>query len=243
MLSRLDKYLLAAFLFWLGAGVIILPLGVDEATVMGWSNLPPWLRHFMALCLEWGGVIQLLLAASITHLMTTQQWGSGPARRWAVATMIFGGVLEAFGTLTGVPFGQYYYTENFGPKIAGILPVTIPLAWFVVATNFLLLVRRHAPYVNATQEAALVGTGAMLYDWLMEPFAVQVERYWYWTSGGQEIDWIPWQNYLTWWVAMFLIARLFAPTNELRFHREWRPHIVLGGMVLIFIVGRIANGV
>ncbi len=244
MLSRIDKVLIAAFVAWLCAGVIILPLGMTEEEIMGWTNLPEWFRAFMAGCLTWGGVIQLVLAALITHLMLSRHWGVGPARRWALCVMVFGGALEAFGTITGVPFGQYYYTENFGPKI-GVLPLTIPIAWYVVASNFLLLVRRHAPYVSITAEAALVGTGAMIYDWIMEPFAVQVERYWYWTAGasGEEIDWIPWQNYLTWWVAMFLIVRLFAPTHEMRFRSEWRPHLLIGGMVLIFVVGRIAYGV
>jgi len=175
--------------------------------------------------------------------MTSRQWGVAAARRWAIAVMIFGGVLETVGTLTGLPFGQYYYTDNFGPKLFGVLPVTIPVAWFIVASNFLLLVRVHAPFASSTVEAALVATGATLYDWVMEPFAVQVERYWYWTSGGEEVDWIPWQNYLTWWVAMFLIVRLFATTSELRDRPEWRPHLILGGMVLIFVVGRLAYGV
>jgi len=43
-LSRLDKVLLIAFVFWMGAGLVITPLGVDENTVMGWDNLPAWLR-------------------------------------------------------------------------------------------------------------------------------------------------------------------------------------------------------
>jgi uncharacterized membrane protein len=240
--TRVDKLFLACFLAWSFAGVVLTPLRLGPEVVASW-DLPGWLRGFIILCLQWGDPLLMFLAAANTHLITTRQWGVPVARRWGAAAIAVGAAVETVGTLTGFPFGSYEYTDAFGPRLLGVLPVTIPLAWFVVATNFLLLVRMVAPYASAWQEAAAVGLLATLFDAMLEPFAVEVRRYWIWMADGAETTVVPWTNYLAWWATAGLLVRGAAPTSALRYEPEWRPAIILAAFVILFGVARLAYGV
>lgn len=239
---RVDRIFLACLVAWALAGAVLMPFRLGPETVAGW-DLPGWLRDFIGLCLAWGDPVLMLLAAANTHLITTQQWGIPVARRWGITVLGVSAAVETIGTLTGYPFGTYVYTDAFGPRLFGVLPVAIPLAWFVVLTNFLLLVRTVAPYISAWQEALAVGVLAALFDGVMEPFAVEVRRYWIWLAGGVETSAVPWQNYLAWFGTAALLVRWAAPTSALRYEPEWRPWIIMGAFVGLFGIGRLAYGV
>ena len=78
------------------------------------------------------------------------------ARRWALIVIVCAYAVEWLGSQTGFPFGNYHYTENFGPTLEGV-PLTIPLAWHVVVTNALFVVRAIAPHLSQFIEAIVVG--------------------------------------------------------------------------------------
>ena len=114
----------------------------------------------------------------------------------------------------------------------GLVPLTIPLAWHVVVTNALFLVRALAPHVSRLAEAALAGLLCTLYDFILEPFATTVKGYWIWREGA-----IPPLNYIAWFVLSALLIRLFSPTISNRYRLDPRPFVILGLTIAIFLAG------
>ncbi len=231
--SRLEKGFLVAFLLWSAAGLIFTLLHITAENIEGQTSIPSWLADFIRFCLQNGDPILILLAFANTHLHAARQWSPAVARRWGLIILVCSFAVETLGACTGFPFGSYHYSQRFGPLL-GVVPMTIPLAWQVVVTNALFLVRAMAPHLLRWGEAALVGVLCTIYDFILEPFATTVKGYWVWTSG------IPATNYLAWFVISGFLVWYFAPTAATRFPRDPRPALILGAMILIFIAGRLA---
>jgi len=228
--NLVEKITFAAFLFWVAAGLIFTIKQISPATVAHWS-IPGWLVQFVDLCLQYGDPILILLAFANTHLHAARQWSAGIARRWAAIILVCAFGIETFGTITSFPFGDYHYTDRFGPML-GVVPLTIPLAWHVVVTNALFLLRAVAPHISRLTEAALAGLLCTLYDFVLEPFATTVKHYWIWTGGT-----IPPLNYVAWFILSGLLVRVFAPTLSSRYRLDPRPVLILGLTILIFVAG------
>jgi uncharacterized membrane protein len=226
----LDKITLAAFVIWSAIGLLF-TLGRISAATISHAHVPAALIPFIDLCLRYGDPTLILLAFANTHLHATRQWSSGIARRWAVIVLVLAYLIETCGTITTLPFGDYHYTDRFGPML-GPVPLAIPLAWHVVVTNALFLVRALAPHVGRLSEATLAGLICTLYDFILEPFATTVKQYWIWTEGA-----VPPINYVAWFLLSALLVRLFAPTMSSRFRLDPRPALILGLTLLIFLAG------
>ncbi len=229
--TRLEKVALGAFLFWCACGLAFTLGRIGLATVAGW-NLPDALRHFVEFCVAIGDPALIVLAFANTHLLAARHWGPAEARRWALWVIALSLAVETCGALTGFPFGRYAYTDRFGPEI-GVVPLTIPLAWHVVLTNALLLVRAAAPHLPRSGEAAAVGLIATFYDAVLEPFAVRVKGYWAWQATGA----VPLQNYAAWFVISALLTLTFSAATTQRGTRDARPAILLGATLLLFVAG------
>lgn len=232
--SLAENFLFGAFLFWSAAGLIFTILRISPGTVTYWP-VPVWLRDFVDLCLRTGDPILILLAFANTHIHAARQWTPPVARRWGLIVLVCALGIETLGARTGFPFGFYHYTDRFGPLL-GMVPATIPLAWHVVVTNALFIVRAVTPYRSRLAEAALAGLLCTLYDFVLEPFATTVKRYWVWQGGV-----IPLQNYVAWFVLSGLIVWFSAPTAASRFRQDPRPWLILGITLMIFAAGYFAR--
>jgi putative membrane protein len=228
--NGLEKICFAAFVFWTAAGLVFTIGRISPEMISHWP-VPGWLSQFVDFCLSTGDPILILLAFINTHLQAVRQWSAGIARRWAMIILVCAFGIETFGTVTSFPFGDYHYTDNFGPML-GVVPLTIPLAWHVVVTNALFVVRAVAPYISRWGEATLAGMLCTLYDFILEPFATTLKHYWIWKDGT-----IPPLNYIAWFVLSALLVRLFAPTLSNRFRTDPRPALILGLTILIFLAG------
>lgn len=228
----LEKIAFAAFLFWTAAGLFFTLAHLSPATIAKWP-LPDALIRFVDFCLQTGDPILILLAFTNTHLHAARQWSAGVARRWGLIVLVCAYGIETFGAITGFPFGEYHYTDTFGP-VLGVVPLTIPLAWHVVVTNALFLIRAIAPHLFRLTEAALAGLLCTLYDFVLEPFATTVKHYWIWNEGT-----IPPLNYIAWFVLSALLVLLFAPTLSSRHRLDPRPALILGLTLLIFLAGEL----
>lgn len=224
-----------AFLAWSLAGLFMLTFGLDPAWVQS-RPLPGALEAFILGCLHWGDFLFILLAFANVFQVACEAWGKTGALRAAVAILGGSAVLETVGTLTGQPFGFYAYTSNFGPRL-GILPLAIPLAWFLVVAGF-RLVLDGLPSTRGWPcglRALAVGACATGFDWVLEPFAWQVRSYWLWLDGA-----IPPQNYLAWFAFATLFAA-FALPRSIAAPKTLKPAWVLALMLLFFVCGRLAH--
>lgn len=228
-----------AFLVWTAVGFVVMPLGVGENTVHRWLAPGPAERALISL-LHVADAVWIYLAAVVIYLHTAASEGLPTARRWAVILLVGSGAAEWIGARTGFPFGPYRYTDHFGWRIGGVLPVAIPLAWFVVILCGRALVLRWQAASTRVELALGVAAIATLTDANLEAVAWKVRGYWNWYPDAPAPlpAWPPIQNYVSWFVLSFVLTYLL-PRNDALRRRTFspaRPVLVLALMNALFIV-------
>ncbi|MDQ7028941.1 MAG: carotenoid biosynthesis protein [Ardenticatenia bacterium] len=147
-------------------------------------------------------------AFSLTHAGLTLGWPR--AVLFLAVTLLISSVLEGVGVATGLVYGAYAYTDRLGPKVLGLVPIYVPLAWFMMGYAAYALVARAAaalglsPGWRADVWVALVGALAMTaWDLTMDPLMVS-GGHWVWHTPGDYFG-IPPSNYAGWMVTTFTI--------------------------------------
>jgi hypothetical protein len=243
-LSPLEWLTFGLFGVWMLVGFFTTPMQISIGQVDHWgiysvAGTESWLRSFIRFNLENGDALIIGFAAINTHLIIWRLWGGRRARIWALRVIGLTAAIETLGVLTGFPFGSYTYTSYLGPRLGGLLPLAIPFAWYVIVTNCLVLLRQTPLSLLPLPEAVVVGLMATTYDWIMEPFAWKIRAYWQWTGNS-----VPFQNYVTWLVLATCLVRGLAPqTQALRLGWDFRPALMIGSFVLLFIITRCVHGV
>jgi putative membrane protein len=182
------------------AGVRTLPWLLGAAGVLSqivWVLLPEQLRDEATVT-----SVLLMTAAGATHAALHR--GIGWAARLYAATAAIGLAVEAIGTATGVPFGDYRYGDRLGPMLLDV-PLLIPMAWCMAAYPMLLLARR-----LASRRAGVVMLGAWTitaWDVFLDP---QMVGEGHWTFAGPTpalpgSPGIPLTNYAGWFATGLLI--------------------------------------
>ncbi len=134
---------------------------------------------------------------------------------------------EWLGVNYGILFGNYHYATFLGPAFQGV-PYVIGILWAglaVSANDFVsYFYKKGHPVMHAFFAASIM----CLFDFLLEPFAVQFGL---WTWAGNII---PLYNYVTWWGVGFLICLLY----QLFFKTEKQIASIfyLGTQSLFFII-------
>ena len=233
------------FLVWTAVGFVVMPLGVAPEQARAWLGAGA-LGGVTAAILEVSDAVWMLLAAATVYFHAVGSEGLRSARAQAAIVLVASTVFEWVGTRTGLPFGPYQYTGHFGPRIAGVVPMAIPLAWLVVilcGKNLVLLLR---PAAGRLTLAAGVGVVAVLTDLNLEPVAWHVRRYWLWypLQFPPPSDAPPWQNYAAWFILSLALVAALPSDSSLRLRRptRWRPVILLALLnALIALVHVSAN--
>lgn len=184
--------------------LVLWALAMISVPVLGWTLGPDAVRAGVI-----AGVV-LQAAASLTALATA--WGAAATLRVALVVLPLAWAVEFVGSRTGLPFGQYDYTQALQPQLLGV-PLLIPLAWLMmlppawaVAEALLRRGATRGPRVAFLATAALAFTA---WDLFLDPQMV-AWGYWVWQTPGGYFG-IPWSNYLGWWLSALLIsAAVFA---------------------------------
>lgn len=135
-------------------------------------------------------VISFFLA-SASHAAITRgvRWAAG----YLAITLGVGLAVEALGTATGQPFGDYVYTDLLGPRIVSV-PLLIPMAWAMMAYPCLLAVQLLTGAPRSPRgrvRTALVGGWLFAaWDLFLDPQMVG-EGYWVWQHVGWALPGIP----------------------------------------------------
>lgn len=124
----------------------------------------------------------------------------------ALASGIFvaGILVEIIGVHTNLIFGEYWYGDTLGVKIAGV-PVIIGLNWLllVYCTGSMVYKLRAHKIIRAIIASALM----VLIDFFIEPVAIEF-NFWRWST----VD-IPVQNYIAWFVISFIFLLFYYFTH------------------------------
>ncbi len=125
------------------------------------------------------GHVLVAFAALAVSLSQRVGWRWLPA--FAVAASLSLGA-ELLGTSTGFPFSGYRYEEFLGYRVAGLVPLLIPVSWFMMAFPSHAIARR-----AVRGRAARWAIGAILlatWDLTLDPAMSSLTRYWIWDDPG-----------------------------------------------------------
>jgi carotene biosynthesis associated membrane protein len=121
-------------------------------------------------------------------------------------------LFESVGVATGWVYGAYHYTDKLGPKFLGLVPLLIPVAWFMMTYPSYILARYLVPSIKHTWtwRLAVSALGAVImtaWDLAMDPMMVN-GGHWVWEQNGAYFG-IPLQNFWGWWLTIFVTFWLF----------------------------------
>jgi len=228
------------FLIWAAVGLLVTGVNISVVTVKG-SNLPDPAREFFLQCLLLGDFIFMALAGWIALTLYSTWIGWTRALTGLILIGLCGTAAEWVGTKIGFPFGDYHYTSNMGPMIAGQVPWAIPCAWWTVIGSLHLICRRYIDTANPYIIATIVAAIATAFDYIMEPYAWQVRAYWIWHDGS-----VPLLNYISWFVLSFifsiLLTALGAQSSPGKVTPVHRAAVIMILMTGLFILGRAVSG-
>ncbi len=157
---------------------------------------------------------------SLTHAT----WTLGVGHALILLGLIFGGSLlfEVVGVVTGWIYGSFRYSGQLGPKLFNLVPMIIPIAWFMMAYPSLVLAKTLTkkssgrPTIHAIGLALLSAIVLTAWDLGMDPIMVNT-GHWAWEAKGWFYG-VPLQNFLGWLFTAFsfylpylLIASRFLP--------------------------------
>jgi putative membrane protein len=174
-----------------------------------------------------------LLVCAVLILWTQEKINAG-FLGFCTAAFLLGFGSEWVGVNTAIIFGEYTYGDLLGPKWQGV-PYLIGIQWMVVIyCAGISMAMLHEKLVKKQQaadqelpkgwvalsmiaDAALI---ALLFDWIMEPVAMDL-GYWTWTKGE-----VPWLNYATWWgvSALIMVFFHFLPFKK---HNLFAVHLLM----------------
>ncbi|MFC0529603.1 carotenoid biosynthesis protein [Phytohabitans kaempferiae] len=148
--------------------------------------------------------VALGFATSVSHALLTR--GARTAALLVAVTAGGGFAVEALGVATTLPFGEYAYSGELGPRVAGV-PVVVPLAWTWMAWPAWLAAVRVVRSRPARVALATVGLAA--WDLFLDPQMVAA-GYWTWADPHPALPGVPdvpIGNYLG-WLAVALVMML-----------------------------------
>jgi uncharacterized membrane protein len=160
----------------------------------------------------------------------------------------------ALSARTGVPLGELEYTSRLGPRVLGLVPITLPFLWVAMmlsareaARLILRPLRRDTLYGYYLLLTASLLT--LLAALVMEPFAVNPEAggWWSWPR-APDTNWygVPWGSLGLWFLGtafMLTVATAYlVPKRPIPTTPTLHPGLIWLGLVLWFTLGDLRQG-
>ena len=199
-------------------------------------------------------VTLLLLATATTIFALERQLPMQNVLLVLAATSFIGGAAHTLGAISGIPFGQFTFTDELGPELFQRLPWAMPLIWIVVVLNSRGTARLILRPWRKTKTYGfwLIGLTAVLtvlFALALDPFASRIKNYWLWTPAKFPLTWqgAPLVNFLSWGIVTLLILAVVTPAliNKQLSRRgtpDFHPLCVWLGGILIFGIACAQNG-
>ncbi len=232
-----------AFLLWTVVGALVMMSGLNADNVGAWTTSPS-AQEALSDILAYADLIWMISAAAVVYLRVAVIDGLARARLSAVIILAGATLVEWIGAQSGFPFGPYRYTDAFGPRVLGVVPIAIPLAWLVILLGARLLVLEIRPAVSRLALSFWVAVIALVTDLNLEFFAWKVRGYWIWyPDDPNPPGWPPWQNFASWFALAFILHAL-TPSRDDRPVAEpkiSRAALVVPLMNLLFLLVHISR--
>jgi len=204
--------------------------------------------------ISWREYNSFLLLVSITfavtiffHAMITFSFRD--AMLLFVISMSITVFAEYTGVHYGIPFGvRYDYNADLLPRFAGVVPLFIPLSWFVLMyipivlfRNFITIDQGNTKIVRVIKHSLICSGLLVSFDFFLDPLAVHAQT-WVWHEDGGYFG-VPLSNYLGWFIVGFICYLLFFsirnPVSKHERHSVLKYDAAL--IVLCVIITLVAN--
>lgn len=120
---------------------------------------------------------------------------------------IFGFLIEVIGVNSGMPFGEYFYGDNLGPKIFSV-PIVLSLNWLLLI--YLSWNLASIFPLSKIKQAFLASILMVFIDLTIEPIAARLD-FWYWLNQSAGA-----LNYLSWLLISFFLILFLISRHELK---------------------------
>ncbi|MGJ3237835.1 MAG: carotenoid biosynthesis protein [Anaerolineae bacterium] len=173
----------------------------------------PWLQFFFGeAILPTGITLAAILQASAVFYIVQLQWGlKRTLITFAIVAVMTWGA-EFIGHSTGLPFGDYHYTERLQPQILGV-PLLIPIAWFMLLPSAWVMAQLIVGERDSWQKGiayVLVSAIALtVWDLFLDPQMV-AWGFWEWANPSGYFG-IPYLNYFGWLLVASLVTLAVRP--------------------------------
>ncbi|GHO79187.1 hypothetical protein KSD_69580 [Ktedonobacter sp. SOSP1-85] len=137
-----------------------------------------------------------------------------------VLCLVVSNLLENTSILTGFPFGHYYYTDGFGPKLFQV-PLLVGFAYFpgysawVLATVLIGDIDRKSSAFTTFAVPFIASFGMVANDLGLDPTLSTINHVYIWEQGGGYFG-VPFTNYAGWLFTAYVLFQLFALFLRLR---------------------------
>ena len=131
-----------------------------------------------------------------------------------VLCLLVSNLLENTSILTGFPFGHYYYTDAYGPKLFQV-PLLVGFAYFpgylawVLATVLIGDINRKSSAFTTITVPFIAAFGMVANDLGLDPTASTINHVYIWEQGGGYFG-VPFTNYVGWLFTAYVLFQLFA---------------------------------
>jgi uncharacterized membrane protein len=219
----------ALLLFNATAAIGFATFGVNPELLARFPGTVP----FFALSFRLFSIGQILVAAGalilVLVLRLRLRWLAAFAAIYVVSLSS-----ELSGTAFGFPFGAYAYTTALGPQWLGLVPLVIPLSWFMMAIPSFALARWFHPQGGPLSRVMLGALILTAWDLALDPAMSYATIYWRWEVPGTYYG-MPWINLGGW---LFTSALLMGAMVLLRGDR-WIEELPIR-WVAIFYAANVA---
>jgi lycopene beta-cyclase len=168
----------------------------------------PIVRYTASEAFFYGSIAFSVLVQAVV-VMAIVQIAWGWVRTWQTLLIIavLTWLVEVVGSATGLPFGQYSYTDNLQPQLAHV-PLIIPLAWFMMLPPAWAIAQKVA---GRHKWAFILVSAAALTAWdlFLDPQMVAWDL-WVWEQPGGYFG-IPWLNYAGWFLTAVALTAVIRP--------------------------------
>ncbi len=181
---------------------------------------------------------QIVIALGALALFLTRRVGAVWLGSFAVVYLVSLGA-ELAGTMAGLPFGPYRYTDGLGWKWLDHVPVLIPASWFMMALPSYAIAFWRFPNRRSVVARVVLGSFILLsWDLALDPAMSLATKYWVWGTNGPYYG-MPLLNLFGWFVTGVALMVVFASTRVDRWVGELSAPWLIGyyGANLLLPVG------
>lgn len=132
-----------------------------------------------------------------------RQLGSARTAVALIAVSVFAYLIEGYGTVSGVPYGNFHYGDALGPRVFGVVPYLLPLSYVPLVIGAVGMFAGPKGWLRTVLPATLF---LVLVDGVLDPGAA-VLGFWTWPDGGFYYG-VPLSNYGGWLLSGLIAVAL-----------------------------------